>query len=131
MLEFHGSAINGFHASLSDEACCDTFLLIVTRPYVAGHPFMGWHMPISREIGSGTVALGPPRPSPLTDPRLTPRSYPRRGRGSVRGACLAKETWRNSCTQDLAPTSALAVREVWAIRVDPAENATKLGAVWH
>eukprot|EP00965_Chrysotila_dentata_P064334 2131737-Pleurochrysis_carterae.AAC.4 len=44
-------------------------------------------MPFSGEIGSGAVALGPPRPPALNDPRLTPRSYLRRGRGSVRGAC--------------------------------------------
>eukprot|EP00965_Chrysotila_dentata_P179508 5927673-Pleurochrysis_carterae.AAC.1 len=47
-------------------------------------------MLLSGEIGSGAVALGPPRPSPLTDPRLPPRSYPRRGRGSVRGLAHAR-----------------------------------------
>eukprot|EP00965_Chrysotila_dentata_P006913 225632-Pleurochrysis_carterae.AAC.1 len=61
--------------------------VIVTRHWIAGRPLLGWHVPLSKEIGSGAVALGPPRPPPLTDPRLTTRSCPRHGRESVRGAC--------------------------------------------
>eukprot|EP00965_Chrysotila_dentata_P256840 6212686-Pleurochrysis_carterae.AAC.4 len=48
-----------------------------------GPPVFGLTHAPSGEIGSDAVAKGLPRPPPLTDPRLPPRPYPCRGRGSV------------------------------------------------
>eukprot|EP00965_Chrysotila_dentata_P039375 1309030-Pleurochrysis_carterae.AAC.1 len=42
--------------------CSPSRGVIVTRHWVANRPLLGWHVPLSGEIGSGAVALGPPRP---------------------------------------------------------------------
>eukprot|EP00965_Chrysotila_dentata_P024227 802336-Pleurochrysis_carterae.AAC.3 len=60
-------------------------------------------MPLSGEIGSGAVAFGPPRPPPLTDPRLAPRSYPRRGRGSVRRTTYLRNEGNSTRSRWRAP----------------------------